>query len=265
MSEPTTNWLQSLQTSAKAFVDRVMRPPRAREAAPELPPRTMPCELFLTMGWQSIQLFPSGHLDEFCFFQRGGVSLSHDVEFMARLDLEDVGTEDFKPYGMFKLSESGEPLVRLAHCERLWGILLDGYGLTSLPPVKSLASHRFTTYDPRYEVPGAGVNRISPPKSAKAYLRGKTRHYSYSDVLDILRAEMTTSEQIAWVEEAFAEAPPAGEIVHRYYLDRSKQTWLLRHHWSGSKTIYQAQTNAEALEFCVASGHFSRMHKRIAA
>jgi hypothetical protein len=252
-------WMQDMQLRARSFIQRVFKPPRKRDAAPSQRRRTMPCELFLNIGWQSIKLFPSGPIDEFRFFQRGGVSLSHDVEFLARLDLEDAGTEEFKPYGLFRLERRySEALANLEQREDLWATLLEDYGLQALPGVRALASHRFQSFDPRFDSADEGANRIDPPEGAKAYVRASHRHFSYADVLGILRVEMSTQEKIAWLEAAFDEKLAAGEVYHRYYLDRSKQAWLVRHHWTTGKRLYRAQTNEEALAFCLASGHFDR-------
>ncbi|HBP19056.1 MAG TPA: hypothetical protein DEA08_14880 [Planctomycetes bacterium] len=258
-----TDLQEAFVEKAQGFVAQVFKQPRKRQAAPPLPPRSMPCELYLTMGWNSLKLFPQGPIDDFRFFQRGGVSLSHEVEFLARLDEKDLGSENYAPYGMFKLSgDSGERLPSLETDAELWATLNEVYGLPSLPSIHALASHGFQAFDPRYGDLTSGENSIEPPQSAKAYVRGNWRHYSYADVLEILRAEMTTPQRIAWMEVAFQDPPPAGEIVHRYYLDRRKTAWLVRHHWSDGKRIYEAQTNAEALDFCIASGHFSRMVTR---
>ncbi|MGE0706596.1 MAG: hypothetical protein AB7N76_05725 [Planctomycetota bacterium] len=256
-------WLEVMRErwfgQARTFVERVLRPARRRDVIPEVRRRTMPCELFLTMGWQSVKLFPSGPIDEFCFFQRSGVSLAHDVEFLARLDREDEGSEDYKPYGLFRLEKRhAERLPVLEQQGDLWATLADVYGLSALPNVHAMASRRFDAFDPRYESRAAGLNAIDPPKSAKAFVRAARRHFSYADVLEILRAEMSSAEKIAWLEEAFETPPAPGEVVHRYYLDRGKQAWLVRHHWSEGKRLFRAQTNEDALAFCLASGNFSR-------
>jgi hypothetical protein len=249
-------------TQAKAFVLRVLRAPRARRVTEERRRRTMPCQLYLTMGWNSVPLFPSGGVDCFSFFQRGGVSASHEVEYLARLDEADQGSEEYQPYGLFRLqANQAEALPNLETRGDLWERLTSRYGLSGLPSAQALASHTFTTFDPRYSEPLAGVNRIDPPTSAKAYIPARRRHYSYAEVLEILRAELDSPERIAWMELTFPDPPALGEIVHRYYLDEQKQAWLVRHHWAQGKQLFRAQTNAEALAYCRASGHFDRVEE----
>lgn len=264
--EELTTWAWRTQEKAvdqaKAFVLRVLRAPRARRVTEERRRRTMPCQLYLTMGWNSVPLFPRGGVDCFSFFQRGGVSANHDVEYLARLDEEHEGSEEFQPYGLFRLENKlAEELPNLETRGDLWERLTSRYGLNGLPSAQALASHTFTTFDPRYSEPQAGVNRIDPPTSSKAYIPARKRHYSYAEVLEILRAELDSPERIAWMELTFPDAPEAGEIVHRYYLDEQKQAWMVRHHWSHGKQLFRAQTNAEALAFCLASGNFDRVEE----
>lgn len=259
-------WAKRVQAQvlgqAKTFVSKVMQAPRARRVTPERRRRTMPCELYLTMGWNSIPLFPTGGVDCFSFFQRGGVSAGHDVEFLGRLDREDLGSEEFKPYGLIRLDRRhAQELPSLETRPKLWERLSGVYGLAGLPSAQALASRTFSTYDPRYSSPEQGLNRIEPPTSAKAYVPARQRHYSYAEVLEILRTELDSPERIAWMELTFQEAPPAGEIVHRYYLDEQKQAWLVRHHWSEGKTLYQAETNEAALAYCLASGNIERANE----
>ena len=76
-----------------------------------------------------------------------------------------------------------------------------------------------------------------------------------------MRVELESPERIAWMELTFQDAPSAGEIVHRYYLDEQKQAWMVRHHWSEGKTLYRAETNDEALAYCLASGNIQRANE----
>jgi hypothetical protein len=257
-STATTPWAERLARDVRAFVSRVLRPPRRRPAP--LRRRTLPCDLYLTLGWQSIPLFQRGPIDEFCFFQRLGVSAAHDTEFLARLDPEDAGSEDYKPYGVFSLRPGeGEPVPGLALLEGLWARLLAEHGLSSVPSAQAMASRRFGGFDPRYARFEDGINRIDPPRSGKAFAEVDGRRFSYADMLELLRRELSGLQKIAWIEDAFREAPGPGEIVHRYYVEaETKQAVLVRHHWDRGKRLYRARTNAEALQLCLASGHFGR-------
>ena len=75
--EELSAWARRMQErwvgEAKSFVARVLRAPRGRQVTEDRRRRTMPCQLFLTMGWNSVPMFPSGGVDCFSFFQRGGV------------------------------------------------------------------------------------------------------------------------------------------------------------------------------------------------
>lgn len=258
-------WTDRIASEVRSFVARVLRPPH--KAVPPFRRRTLPCDLYLTMGWQSIPLFGRGPIDEFSFFQRFGVSAAHDTEFLARLDPEDAGTEDYKPYGVFSLKAGdGEPVPGLAVLDDFWPRLLREHGLSSVPPALAMASRRFDGFDPRFARAEDGLNRIEAPRSGKAFAEVEGRKFTYGDMLEILRRKLSGIQKIAWIEDAFRDPPAAGEIVHRYYMEAAtKEVILVRHHWSRGKRLYRVRTNAEAIELCLASGHFGRTPARQAA
>ena len=64
---------------------RLTRPGRVAEDKHSF----LPFDLYLTTGSGSLELFPSGVIDEFRLFQRSGVSAGSKVEFLGRLESED--------------------------------------------------------------------------------------------------------------------------------------------------------------------------------
>jgi hypothetical protein len=250
------------------FVDSVLKVPdgRARRAKPRaLPvaerapaPPGLPCELFLTTGLRSIPLFPVGPIDEFRFFQRFGVALHSEVEFVTRLDAQDRGTENFRAFGLFDLGGDWLPLPDLGRDEDLKRTLARKYGLERLPAARKLAEEGFSGYDPRRNEVEAGLNRIVPPRSTKVFKKVDGRHWSYADILDILRSELTGPQRIAWIEEACPPPPESSPIVHRYYLDAKKQAYLVREQRGRGKRLFLALTSAEAIEAVLSSGKHIR-------
>ncbi len=223
----------------------------------------LPFDLYLTAGSGSLPLFPAGPIDEFRFFQRVHVSEQHKVEFLSRLAPKDAGTEDYKPYGLFRLrSELSLALERPSQVRKLWEVLTKGHGLSRVPEASTMIG-RFTAYDPERGKPDAGVNRLQAPRLARSYAK-RGRRITYADVLEILRAEMAPREKIAWIEDAFLDDLPAGEIVHRYYLGSNEQAYLVRHHWEQGKRLFRAETSAEAVVICASSAHFRRISRRAA-
>jgi hypothetical protein len=231
---------------------------KAPEAAPRPLPvverhlarrRTLRCDLLLTTGPASIPLFPAGPIEEFQFFQRFGVSADHDVEFLTRLDAEDAGTENYRAYGIFRLRGPWLPMPDLGRDRLLARRLENKYGLERLPNASRLAPPTFA----------AGVNRLRPPAMSKPFRKVRGRCYYFADLLEILRGELTGSQKVAWIEEALPPPPPHSPVVHRYYLDSSRQAYLVRDHRGVGKRLYVARTSEEALEPCLAS---TRAHAR---
>ncbi|RMG06845.1 MAG: hypothetical protein D6731_24925 [Planctomycetota bacterium] len=208
----------------------------------------LPFQIFLNMGTTSAELFPAGQIDEFYFFQRKGISEDLEVEFVTRLEESDAGTENFKPYVLFKPKGEHLELVDLQKEEDLWKTLDQTYGLVTIPKAKKMVGGApFNVFDPSN--PGStGSNRIAAAEPEKVFKEVGERKFTYGEMLEILRNELTTPQKIAWMEEAFSERPAEGEIVHRYYLDVTKQVYLVRDHYAEGKKLFMAETDEEALE-----------------
>lgn len=221
----------------------------------------LPFDLFANLGLTSVRLFNNGPIDEFTFFQRVGVSEDLEVEFVTRLDEADAGTENYKPYVLFRPKGEGTPLADLQKDEDFWKTLDQTYGLITIPKLKKLVAGDFGSFDGRKE--GAqgvdGYNRITPGEPDKVFKEVGDKAFTMNEMLDILRQELRMPQKIAWMEEAFAE-PPA-EITHRYYLDVTKQVYLVRHHPAEGKTLFIADTDEAALEeLSPERNPFSGMH-----
>ena len=236
-----------------------------RSAAPAAPPadprRSLPCDLFLTLGAASLKVFPSGPINEFAFFQRYGASLHHDTEYLTRLDAADRGTEDFKGWGLFRLKGESQPLADVERDQALREALRR-YGLERLPLARQMAEGGFRAFEPMSGETATGLNRLEAPRSTKTFKKVGERHYSYRDVLEILRQELTPLQKIAWIEAAVPPPPPSSPLVHRYYLDSHKQAYLVRERRGEGKRLFLAETSDEALEAILASGRFVRRFRR---
>ena len=228
------------------------------DARAEVREAVLPFEILLTTATGSLRLFPSGAIDEFRFFQRRDVPAEHQVEYLSRLDLDFVGTEDYKPYGLFRIDpRSSKPLFNPDSACRLWNTLQRVYGLARVPDASAFARGGFTAHTPGCS-DAYGANRLIPPLRARGVAKPGRKRLTYAEILDALRVTMKPREKIAWIEDSFQEEPAPGEIVHRYYLGTNQQAYLVRHHWKDGKRLFQAETSAEAVEVCLSSGHFSR-------
>lgn len=243
--------LERLQALLKRFFGEEAGSPADREAV-------LPFEVYLTTGLGALRLFPSGAIDEFRFFQRSGVPAGHGVEFLSRLDPQDAGTEDYKPYGLFRLDPSRcKTLFDPDSACKLWNTLQQVYGLARVPDATAFARGEFTAHSPGC-ADEYGANRLIPVLRARGLAKRGRKRLTYAEILDALRTTMKPREKIAWIEDSFHEPPATGEIVHRYYLGTNQQAYLVRHHWSEGKRLFQAETSAEAIKICLSSGHFTR-------
>ena len=241
-------------------------PSRAARAPRRERPRTLPFDVYLNLGMRSVKLFAAGPLDPFCFFQRCSVSEHHDVEFLARLDPEHAGTEEYKPYGLIRLRPShAQPVPTLQRERAFWETLHEDYGLARIPLARSLVPNRSSAYDPRDGDRKSGLNGLTPPKSGRVFQRVGRRRYTHADMLEVLRREMTSLQAVAWIEEAFSARPVEGQILQRYYLTPEKQVVVVRDHWARGKSLFRSETSAEAQQICEASGYFGRPGARLAA
>lgn len=220
----------------------------------------LPFEVLLNLGTSSVQLFPNGQIDEFYFYQRRGVAEDLEVEFVTRLDEIDAGTENYKPYVLFRPKGDDVPLARPYDDEELLQVFNQTYGLNTFPTVKEVAG-KFTTYDPSQPDPATGRNRVVAAAPETVFAEVGDRRFTHGQMLEILRSELSMPQKIAWIEEAFDASLPEGEITHRYYLDVTKQVYLVRHHWSEGKKLLMAETDEDALEeLSPERNPFSGMH-----
>jgi len=197
--------------------------------------RLMPFDVFLCQGYQSVRVFTKGPFDEFTFFQRGGIGSQHDVEYLTRLSPQNDGKERYTAYGMIPLADA-QPLPELSQLRPFWRILKLKLGLDRLPPA------RVFLRQPNAWTPGAdaaqGINRIRAGKSSGVFHQRGRRIVHYYQVLDLLRHELHGAERVAWIETAFHQAPET--VTHRYYLDSDLGVFLVRHHPSEGKQLFQA-------------------------
>jgi hypothetical protein len=233
----------------------------ARRAAesrrpPEIRVRTLPCDLHLTLGAQSVTLFPAGPIDDLRVFQRRAVAESSEVEWVTRLDRADAGTENYKAWGIVRLRGEWQRLPELDRNEGFWEWLRQEHGLETIPTARAVVRADLTAWEPGLNEPAAGSHRIAPPRSTKLWRSVGQRRVTHGDVVEIIRRGLDGLHKIAWMESAFA--PAVGAVVHRYYLDGAKQLWLVRDHARDGKRLYRATTSPEALA-AAASGAVPRM------
>lgn len=220
----------------------------------------LPFDLLLTSGHGAVPLFQAGPIDELAFFQRSGVPEHLEVEFLTRLDPQARGSEDYQPYGMFRLrAGDGQALARQEDLpESFWAGLYREHGLVKILPASRVLDPATTCWDARQNDPRAGHNRVRAQHPDYNFKRVRGRRYTHQDLLAILCQHLRGTERIAWIEGAFPDALPKGQIVHRYYLDSARRLWLVRHHWAQGKLLHRAHTSQEAKNLLVASGALPR-------
>lgn len=214
---------------------------------------TLPYSLHLTTATGVVDLFPSGPLDVFVFYQRHHCSLGHEVEYVAckptpeallppsRLPPGPGGPDEYLAYAVFKLTEEEE--TPWSDLNAIEDRLQRDYGsFFQLPRARPLLEHQYGE-DLNDEDPPEGHNRVLIPAAAKA----EKGTLSPKEALSIMRSELSGPELISWLEAAFRQRPPEGEVEHRYYLDASAQLYLVRDHFREGKTLYRAETAPEAL------------------
>lgn len=200
----------------------------------------LPFGLHLTTGLDAIELFRPGDLDVFCFFQRTHSSLRHDVEYVTCLPEGDA-PDRWLAYGVFRLSPEEElPFTDLNALERK--LRLDYGSFVHLPRARPLLEHQYGD-DLNDEDPPAGRNRVVAPRGEA---KGPGR-MTVAEVLDLLRKELEGPEIISWIEATFRQRPRSGVVEHRYYLDPHANLFCVRDHFAEGKTLFQAETSAEAL------------------
>jgi hypothetical protein len=198
---------------------------------------------------KSVRIFESGEINELRFFQRRGVSEDLEVEYVQRLDETDVGTENYKPFVLLKTNAPGIPIHDLDEETDLWDAIDMAYGLDTIPSLREIVGGTPQgAYDPKQDDPKAGVNVVRPKAPEKEWKKVGDKSYTFGDMLRILYQELRMPQKIAWIEEAFQEPLPEGEVIHRYYLDSTKQLFCVRHHWKDGKKLLAAETDEKALE-----------------
>lgn len=221
----------------------------------------LPFHLYLSMGVQSFELFPAGAIDSFRFFQRVNVPADYELEFLSRLEVGDEGTENYKPYGLFRLrADEGQPILKGEDeaVVDLWRRLQEDHGLSRVPSAKTMTKG-FTGFNMANDEGRVGQNQLVAPRSAKAVAKAGRKRIPYKKVLELLREAMTDQVKIAWIEDAFGDEQLVhGQIVHRYYLDAHRRCYLVRNHWYWGKQLFAPETSAEAMELCLASGLYKR-------
>jgi len=215
---------------------------------------TLPYSLHLTTATGVVDLFPAGPLDVLVFYQRHHCSLGHEVEYIAcqptpeallppsRLPPGPGGDDGLLAYAVFKLTEEEEtPWGDLNAMEaRLRG----HYGsFFQLPRARPLLEHQYGE-DLNDEDPPQGHNRIVLPKGSDDAPKGSL---SLSETLSIMRSDLSGPELISWIEAAFRQRPPQGEVEHRYYVATTGELYLVRDHYREGKALYRAETAPEAL------------------
>jgi hypothetical protein len=213
----------------------------------------IPYSLHLTTATGIIDLFPAGPLDVLTFYQRHHCSLGHEVEYVAcrptpeallppsRLPPGPGGPDDLLAYAVFKLDENEEtPWSDLNVIEDR---LQRDYGsFFQLPRARPLLEHQYGE-DLNDEDPPEGHNRVVVPSDSSA----PKGSLSTRAALSIMCGELSGPELISWLEAAFRQRPPEGEVEHRYYVDATAQLYLVRDHFREGKTLYHAETAPEAL------------------
>lgn len=213
----------------------------------------VPYSLHLTTATGVVDLFPAGALDVLAFYQRHHCSIGHEVEYVAcrptpeallppsRLPPGPGGPDDLLAYAVFRLNEDEE--TAWSDLNAIEARLQKDYGsFFKLPRARPLLEHQYGT-DLNDEDPPEGRNRVVIPAKRDA----PKGSLSTSEAVLILCADLSGPELISWLEAAFRQRPPQGEVEHRYYLDAAAQLFLVRDHFREGKTLYQAETTPEAL------------------
>lgn len=201
------------------------------------------CDLFLLTGTAAIPLFQSGPTDPLAFFQRRRVPEDHEVEYVVRCE----GGEP-EPWAVLRLRD--DRAITMAdpqRAESFWRDLYRATGLSSLPHASTLTRGLSTgAFDLAAPDGESGRNVLACTRPDTPFKRVAGRRYTHGEALAFVRDKLRGVHLITWIEEAFPRKLPAGEVVHRYYLDRGN-VYLVRHHWAAGKALFLAQPSQEAL------------------
>jgi hypothetical protein len=211
----------------------------AEEPRPGRPVDHLAFSVNLAKGTGSVELFPPGALDVYTFYQRHHCSRSHEIEYITCLP-QGADLDGYLAYAVFKLTDEEQvPLVDLNQLERKLKL---SYGsFAHLPRARPLFARQYGQ-DLNDEDPPEGLNRVvAPPETSKA------GRLTIAELLSIMKSELEGHELVSWLEGAFRQRPPHGEVEHRYYLDKFGELFLVRDHYREGKTLYKAETSREAL------------------
>jgi hypothetical protein len=216
-------------------------------------------DLLLLTGTTAVPLFPAGPLDPLQFFQRRGVEEEHDVEWIVRHDPDAPAGEELQPWAVVRLREDlAVTLADPKRAESFWRDLYRAHGVATLPRASALTKGLApSAFDLRAPDPAAGRNVLACTRPDAVWKKVAGKRLTHRDALSFVRQGLRGVHLIAWIEEAFPKKLPAGEVVHRYYVDRG-HVYLLRHHWAHGKRLYLAQPSAEALPL-LASDRITRL------
>lgn len=209
-------------------------PLRPMAGTPVLVGPPLPCDLFLLTGTALVPLFSAGPTDPLAFFQRRDVPEEHDIEFIVRREGEEP-----LPWAVLRLRpDLAVTLPDPQRAESFWRDLYRATGLATLPRAGTLSRG----LDPL----GPGTNVFACAKPGVVFKTVTGRRHTHEEAVSYVRAGLRGVHLISWLEDAFPRRLPAGEVVHRYYVDRG-HVYVVRHHWEQGKALYLAQPSAEAL------------------
>lgn len=231
-----------------ACLKRIARKVDGFKISVQLNRTILPFEIYFKHAAAVVLLFSRGRIDEFFFFQRGGISDTVTSEYLARLADSDSETEEYRDIAQFVPTEEGISFVDFesdkASNSGFWKTLKRDYRLKVIPNASDFVSD-FSVY--HKDDSDSGQNRITSNNPKEIFASVRDKSYSMGEMLEILRNELSMVQKISWIEQAFLEPLADGEIFHRYYLDLSKQLYLVRHHWDEGKKLLRPKIPASAL------------------
>lgn len=161
-----------------------------------------------------------------------------------------------------ELFEEGAPISRFAyaqpeHREHAGGeklILVDRVVSGRLQPFLMFSPKKGRPLRPLAELPIAQRDDIVLPdpddfldqtrdgprvlfevRDPASYMQLDVEWVSQWEMFERLRQEMTMEEAVAWIEcsDHLAKDPPQGRVYHRYYMDETRELWLVYHSEDG--------------------------------
>lgn len=175
----------------------------------------LPWPLQLTQGTAAVRLCPPGSIDPLRLLERSGLASEHELEFVTREAPGGPGA-----YAVIRI-RAALPLPDLE-------VARARLGVSALPPA------------------AAGLVRARPERplpGEKGLLRARVVPGREAGLVRRLQAELSAPELIAWIEAGWG--PIAGELSHRYYLDRAGTPWMVRDE-AGRRTLHAGEVSPEA-------------------